>query len=122
MSGETNRGHAPEVNEGNFEIEVLRSPQPTLVAFSAPWSKPCQIVQCVLGEIEAQGQGKIRVLRVNVDNNPDLGLWYGIESVPTLLWFVGGKVCARIIGTATKEAILAKLASLGAGAPAAGPS
>jgi thioredoxin 1 len=111
MSGEGNRLGNIEVNEGNFVREVLQSPQPTLVAFGAPWSKPCQILQPTLSEIAAQCGGKIRVLRVNVDDNPDLGVWYGIESIPTLLYFVEGKVRARIVGTASKNAILSKLES-----------
>jgi len=98
-----------EVNQDTFEREVLRSTVPTLVAFGASWSKPCGILKSVLSEVVKDCEGKARVVRVNVDDNPDLGLWYGIESIPTLLWFIGGKVHARIVGTATKAAILAKL-------------
>lgn len=110
----------PEANEGNFEAEVLRSRQPTLVAFGASWSKPCQILKSVLGQVAAECAGKIRLVAVNVDNNPDLGLWYGIESVPTLVCFVEGKARARIVGTASAEAILSRLEPFcaGAGKPA----
>lgn len=99
----------PEVTEATFEAEVLRSPLPVLVAFGASWSKACGILKSVLTEIVADCEGKARVVRVNVDDNPGLGLWYGIESIPTLLWFIGGKVHARIVGTASKAAILAEL-------------
>jgi thioredoxin-like negative regulator of GroEL len=114
MSDESNRVRCPEVGEGDFESEVLHSSQPALVAFGAPWSKPCQIVQSVLSELANECTGKIRVLQVNVDDNPDLGVWYGIESIPTLLGFVAGKVRFRIIGTASKEAILSRLGTLSA--------
>ena len=105
-----------EVNEGNFESQVLRSQEPVLVAFGAGWSKPCQILKTVLEELATRCAGKVRVLRVNVDDNPDLGLWYGIESIPTLLCFVEGKVRVRIVGTVSPDAVLSKLGTLGAGA------
>ena len=106
----------PEVDAGNFESEVLRSQEPALVAFGAGWSKPCQILKSVLEELSTRCAGKVRVLRLNVDDNPDLGLWYAIESIPTLLCFVGGKVRVRIVGTVSTEAVLAKLESLSADA------
>lgn len=98
-----------EISQANFQQEVLESPKPTLVAFIAPWSRPCQLVTSVIGEVELEGHGEFKVARLNVDNNPDLGAWYGIESVPTLIWFMHGHVCGRIIGTASKQAILSKL-------------
>lgn len=103
-----------EVSESTFEREVISSPLPTLVAFGAPWSKPCQLVRAVLTDVESHWAGKVRVLLVNVDDHPDLGMWYDIESVPTLLFFVGGHVRARIVGTASMEAIINKLRSIGA--------
>ncbi len=98
-----------ELNEGSFGQEVLESPEPVLVAFFAPWSKPCQIVHAVLGEVAAHCAGRFRIYGLNVDESPDLGAWYDIQSIPTLLWFVGGEVRARIVGTVSKEAILTKL-------------
>lgn len=97
------------VNEGNFENEVLKCPQPALVAFGAHWSKPCHLLKPVLGEVETDCEGKVRVFRVNADDNPDLGAWYQIESIPTLVCFVRGKERGRIVGFASKEAILAKV-------------
>jgi thioredoxin 1 len=112
MGAEHNQRKPFEVNEANFEAEVLRSPYPTLVAFGAPWSKPCESVEFSLNEVAVLCPGKLRVLRVNVDNNPDLSAWYGIDSIPTLLWFVEGAVRARIVGTVSAQAILAKLEPL----------
>jgi thioredoxin 1 len=107
----------PEVNEGNFETEVLRSETPALVAFGAGWSKPCQVLKSVLEELATRCAGTVRVLRVNVDDNPDLGLWYGIESIPTLLCFVEGKVRLRIVGTVSPDAVLVRLATLHTATP-----
>lgn len=98
-----------EIGEANFESEVLKSKQPVLVAFSAPWSQPCRIIKSVLDEVATACAGRVRFLKVNVDDHPDLGIWYDIQSIPTLLCFVSGKVCVRIVGTASKEAILSKL-------------
>jgi thioredoxin 1 len=102
-----------EVSETNFESEVLRSQVPTLVAFGAGWSKPCQVLNSVVQDLVRHCAGKVRVLRVNVDDNPDLGIWFGIESIPTLLCFVEGQVRLRIVGTVSTDAVLAKLDQLG---------
>jgi thioredoxin-like negative regulator of GroEL len=114
MDADENRFAHDEVSESTFEREVISSPLPTLVAFGAPWSKPCQLVRSVLSEVESRWAGKLRVLLVNVDDHPDLGMWYDIQSVPTLVFFVGGHVRARIVGTASTEAIINKLRSIGA--------
>lgn len=98
-----------QVDNANFESDVRQSKQPVLVAFLADWSRPCQIIEPVLDEIASIYSEKLRVVRVNADDNPDLSLWYEIGSIPTLLYFVAGNVRAKIVGTASKEAILAKL-------------
>jgi len=98
-----------EISEGNFESEVLRWKQPVLVAFSAAWSRPCQILDSVLEKVAAACAGRMKVARINADNHPDLGLIWKIQSIPTLLCFADGSLRARIVGTASKEAILSKL-------------
>lgn len=98
-----------QVTAASFETEVIQSPQPVLVEFSATWSQPCHILESVLDEVALACAGKVKVVRINADDNPDLSLWYEIQSVPTLLGFLGGKVRARIVGTASRKAILAKL-------------
>jgi thioredoxin 1 len=96
-----------------FRVKVLESEQPVLVAFWTPWSRPCQILDSVLQEVARDLAGKIKVAKVNADDSLDLSLCYGIQSIPTLLYFVEGKPCLRIVGTATKDAILAKLKAAG---------
>jgi thioredoxin 1 len=103
------KGEIVEIGVTNFESEVLKSKRPVLVAFFTPWSRPCQIIDSALAETAAACTEIAKVVKVNADNNPDLGLWYEIESIPTLLYFVNGAVRARIVGTASPEAILAKL-------------
>jgi thioredoxin 1 len=107
-----------EVGEANFEAEVLRSKQPVLVAFWAPWSRPCQILDSVLDEVAAACAGKLKVVKADADDNPDLSLQYDIQSIPTLLYFVEGCARAKVVGTASKEAILARLQFVAAGGEA----
>jgi len=101
-----------EVNERTFEEEVLKARPTVLVEFSANWSHPCQVLDRVLAEVRATGTGEFKVVRINADDQPELSLWFGIQSIPTLLFFSDGKVRARIVGTASREAILTKLQSL----------
>ena len=93
----------------SFEAEVLKSKQPVLVVFGAPWSRPCQVLNPILQELARVWAGKVKVVSVNADDSLDLSFCYEIQSIPTLLYFVEGKPCFRIVGTASKEAILAKL-------------
>jgi thioredoxin 1 len=106
------KNEVQEISEPEFGAEVLRSMQPTLVGFLAGWSKPCQLVEPVLVEVAEACNGQARVFKVNVDDNPDLGTFFGIQSVPTLIYFVNGHVRAKIVGMASPKAILAKLQSL----------
>jgi len=94
------------VNEANFNSQVLQSKDAVLVAFWAPWSKPCHVIDPVLLEVAQTCAGKIEVLKVNADDNPNLGLWFGVQHIPTLLYFEAGQLCGQLVGTVSKEAIL----------------
>jgi thioredoxin 1 len=98
-----------EVREANFESEVLESTRPVLVAFLAPWSRPCQVLAPVLDEVVTACAGSVKVARINADDNPNLSMWYGIQSIPTLLYFVDARLRARVVGTVSKEGILSQL-------------
>jgi len=98
-----------EINEENFEIEVLKSSQPVLVQFATGWSLPSMMLDGALEEIAAEFVDCLKVATVKLDRNPNLGLWYGIRCVPTVLYFVGGEVSIGIFGTTNKEAILSQL-------------
>ncbi len=109
MNNDQCRVFPVEVRERDFETEVLKSRQPVLVAFWAPWSHPCQVLDSVLKEIAPALAGKIKVVKVNADESLELSVWYDIQSVPTVVFLIDGKPRVRIVGTATKEAILSKL-------------
>ena len=97
------------ITEATFEAEVLKSKQPVLVVFGTPWSRPCEALDPILQGLALDWAGKVKVLKVNADDSLDPSLCYDIQSIPTLLYFVEGKVRVQIVGTATKDAILAKL-------------
>jgi len=123
-----NAGHNPsqivEIDGGSFEAEVLRSGPPVLVEFSAGWSRPCQVLDSVLEELAASGAARVRIVRVDADDNPELSLCFEIRSIPTLLFFMEGRVRARIVGTASKEALLERLRAVvqGGAADLGGPA
>jgi thioredoxin 1 len=101
-----------EIGEANFYSEVVQSKRPVLVAFMAPRNQPFQVLKAVLDEVVTAGDGGVKVAWVNTDDNPNLGMWYGIRSSPTLLYFVDARPRARVVGTASKEAILSQLKPL----------
>jgi thioredoxin 1 len=98
-----------ELNESNFESEVLKSTQPVLVEFATGWSLPSMLMDGALEEIGGEFVDLLKVARVQLDRSPNLGLWYGIRCLPTTLYFSGGEVRLGIFGTTSKEAILSQL-------------
>ena len=98
-----------EVTEANFETEVLKANQPVLVEFATGWSFPSMTLDGVLEEIASESVDYLKVARVRLDHSPNLGLWYGIRCIPTILYFVDGEERVGIFGTTTKEAILSHL-------------
>ncbi|MFA4906251.1 MAG: thioredoxin [Candidatus Margulisiibacteriota bacterium] len=87
-----------DVNSQNFEQEVLKQGLPVLVDFWAPWCGPCQAAAPVLKKIADEYAGKLKVVKVNTDEVPEVPAEYGIMSIPTLILFKGGKEIERVIG------------------------
>ena len=96
------------VNNGNFQEEVLNSEKPVLVDFWASWCGPCRMVSPIVDEIAAE-RSDIKVVKINVDEEPELAGRFGIMSIPTLLVIKGGEVVAQSMGAKPKNQILAML-------------
>lgn len=90
------------VSDGSFENDVLKSEQPVLVDFWADWCGPCKAIAPTLDELATTYDGKLQFAKVNVDDNRELSLKYGVRSIPTLMVFKDGEPAATKIGALTK--------------------
>lgn len=91
------------LTKGNFKPEVLENSSPTLVDFWAPWCSPCRMIAPIVDEIAVELDGKIKVGKVNVDENREVAHEYGVMSIPTLIIFKGGSAVDRIVGFKSKN-------------------
>ncbi len=98
-------GNVNEFSDDNFESEVINSDLPVLVDFWAPWCGPCRIIAPVVEELSESLAGKLKVGKLNVDDNQQVSMKFGIRSIPTLLVFKGGEVAEQIIGAVPKTEI-----------------
>lgn len=94
-----------ELNNTSFDSEVLKSEKPVLVDFWAPWCGPCKALAPVIDELSQEYSDKVKVGKVNVDDNPDISMQYGIRSIPTLIVFKNGEVFEQVIGAVPKSEI-----------------
>jgi thioredoxin 1 len=94
------------VSDKSFQSDVLQSTEPVLVDFWAEWCGPCRAVAPVLEEVAGELKGKLKIVKLNVDENPETAAKYGIQSIPTLMIFKNGQMASRQIGAAPKAKIV----------------
>jgi thioredoxin 1 len=100
------------VSDGTFEQEVLQSPVPVLVDFWAAWCGPCKAIAPVVEELAGEYEGKMKVMKLDVDENPRTPTTYGVQSIPTLLIFKDGRPAERIVGAVPKKLLVDKIQSV----------
>ncbi|NQV17164.1 MAG: thioredoxin [Armatimonadetes bacterium] len=101
-----------EINQDNFEEEVLQSEIPVLIDLWAPWCGPCRALNPIVEDIAGEYEGKLKVVKLNVDESPTIAANYQVMSIPTLLIFKNGQVEAQLIGLVSKDKIISKFESL----------
>ncbi len=101
---------AKSVTDASFEADVLTSPRPVIVEYWAPWCGPCRQVGPVLDVIAAEYAGRVDVVKLNTDENPESMRRYGVMMVPTINLFSGGEVVKQVIGAKSKSALLREFA------------
>jgi thioredoxin 1 len=104
-------GRVVAATDATFDREVFRSPQPVLVDFWAPWCGPCRMTDPILVKLAREKAGKLRVVKVNVDENPLTAQTYGVQSIPTMLLVKGGKIVDRWVGALPEPALRSRLAT-----------
>ena len=97
------------VNEQDFKSEVLDASLPVLVDFTAPWCGPCKMVDPIVHQLAAEWDGKVKVLKCNADENPNIITNYGVMGLPTVMLFKGGKMVERANGYQSKDKLVGKL-------------
>ena len=95
-----------KVDTSNFENDVLKSAEPVVVDFWAEWCGPCKMIAPSLEEIATELQGKVKVAKINIDENPELATQFGVRSIPTLLLFNNGDIVSNMVGAAPKSRLL----------------
>ena len=101
--------NALKVDGTNFETEVLKSDVAVLVDFWAPWCNPCKLIGPIIDELAGEYDGKVKIAKINVDDNQSLASQYGIRGIPTVMIFKDGEVAASFVGVRPKEDLVEAL-------------
>jgi len=94
-----------DITDASFETDVLKSTQPVLIDFWATWCAPCRAIAPVVEQLAGEYQGKVKIVKLNIDDNPKVPTQYDVRSIPTLLMFKEGKVVGQVVGAVPKPKI-----------------
>jgi thioredoxin 1 len=101
-----------EVNDGNFDEVVIKADKPVIVDFWAEWCGPCRMIGPIIEEIGKEYEGRVIVVKCDVDNSPEVSSRFGIRNIPTVLFFKGGQIVDKQIGAVPKSNFVNKLNAL----------
>ena len=108
-------GNVLEISDQTFDQEVINSATPVLIDFWAPWCGPCKMIAPIVAEISKEYAGKLKVGKLNTDDNQNVAVRYGVMSIPTVMIFKNGEMVARIVGAQPKQALTGKIDAVLAG-------
>jgi thioredoxin 1 len=106
MSATSETTATSKVTDANFDVDVLKSSEPVVVDFWAEWCGPCRMIGPSLEEIAGEMKGKVKIVKLNIDENPAVASKLGIRSIPTLMMFKDGKLAAQKTGAAPKSELV----------------
>lgn len=97
------------VTESDFQNEVLNADKPVLVDFTAVWCQPCRMIEPIVKQLAKDWDGKVKVVKLDADENPNIMMQYGVMGIPTLILFKGGEVRERVTGYQPKDKLVTKI-------------
>jgi thioredoxin 1 len=101
-----------QISDDTFESEVLNSPVPVLIDFWAPWCGPCRAIAPIVGQLADEYAGKLKIVKMNVDDNPRTPANYGVRGIPNLILFKNGKVEQQIVGAVPKAHLVKAISTV----------
>ncbi len=103
---------AEELSDSNFEEKVIKSSEPVLVDLWAPWCGPCRMLSPIIEKLGDDYHGKVKVFKLNTDDNPNTAIQYRVQAIPTLLFFKSGKIVEQLVGVQPEKEIRQRLESI----------
>ena len=103
---------AEEVTDSNFDHEVMKASQPVLVDFWAPWCGPCRMIAPIIEKLGSEYKGRVKIFKLNTDDNPNTAVQYRVQAIPSLLFFKGGKMVEQLVGVQPEKEIRRRLDEL----------